>query len=109
MGVGEGTARELWAHAEALSRSAVQDFSHADARRALVTLAIAGAAGDREGFERVVAAVHRAIAKLGMDPEPLFDAAAALVDRDEQAAREVLITYPRRVGAARAAGLLGDR
>ena len=33
--------------------------------------------------------------KVGMDPVPLFDAASAMVDRDDVAAREALITSPR--------------
>jgi hypothetical protein len=39
--------------------------------------------------------VRDAARKLGMDPVPLFDAAAAMVDRDDPEAREVLITTPR--------------
>ena len=33
--------------------------------------------------------------KVGMDPVPLFDAASALVDVEDMAAREALITSPR--------------
>jgi hypothetical protein len=34
--------------------------------------------------------------RLGLDPEPLFDAAAALVAEPDRAAREVLVLASRR-------------
>ena len=33
--------------------------------------------------------------KIGMDPVPLFDATSAMVDPDDDAAREILVTTPR--------------
>ena len=94
MGIGEATARELVAHAAELAETAAREADHAALRRALVTLAIAGSAAPE--FEATVAAVCAAARRLAIDPEPLFDAAAALVARDDPAAREALVLAPRR-------------
>ena len=51
--------------------------------------------GDAEGFKAQVRGVMLAARKVGMDPVPLFDAASAMVDRDDVLAREALITSPR--------------
>jgi hypothetical protein len=64
-------------------------------RRALVVLAVAGSGGDAEAFRAEVRRVMLAARKVGMDPVPLFDAASAMVDVDDEAAREALITSPR--------------
>jgi hypothetical protein len=65
------------------------------ARRALVMLAVAGAGPDVKGFEAVARHVLRVFGRLGVDPLPLFDAASALCDLDDEPARRVLITLPR--------------
>jgi hypothetical protein len=60
-----------------------------------VVLAVAGSGDDPEGYREQVRGVMLAARKVGMDPVPLFDAASAMVDRDDVAAREALITSPR--------------
>ena len=89
------TVRELWAHADAYLAVAERELDPARIRRALVTLAVAGTGGDEAGFRRQVVELRRVARKIGMDPVPLFDAAAALVDPEDDAAREILITTPR--------------
>jgi hypothetical protein len=89
------TVRELWAHADAYLAGAERELDPSRIRRGLVTLAVAGTGGDEEGFRRQVVELRRVARKIGMDPVPLFDAAAALVDPEDDAAREILITTPR--------------
>ena len=50
---------------------------------------------DADGFKAQVRGVMLAARKVGMDPVPLFDAAAAMVDPEDDAAREILVTTPR--------------
>jgi hypothetical protein len=95
VGIAPETARALWAHSREESERAERELEPAALRRALVVLAVAGSADDPEGFRAEVRRVMLAARKVGMDPVPLFDAAAALVDRDDVAAREALITSPR--------------
>ena len=90
-----GTVTELWEQARALGERSAQEGSPRDLRRALVVLAVAGSGDDPEGYREQVRGVMLAARKVGMDPVPLFDAASAMVDRDDVAAREALITSPR--------------
>jgi hypothetical protein len=95
VGVADGTRRDLWAHAGELIARAAAEADLPALRRALVTYAVAGAGTDPEGFrERVMAACGTA-RRLGLDPEPLFDAAGALAAEDDPAAREALMMAPR--------------
>ena len=95
MGVDAETARALWAHAREASDRAERELDPAAVRRALVTLAVAGTGGDSDGFKAEVLRARDAARKVGMDPVPLFDAAAAMVDPADDAAREILVTTPR--------------
>jgi len=95
VGIEAETARALWAHAREASERAERELDPAAIRRALVTLAVAGTGGDSEGFRVEVLRARDAARKVGMDPVPLFDAAAAMVDPADDAAREILVTTPR--------------
>jgi hypothetical protein len=95
VGIGPETARELWAHAREASERAERELDPSGVRRALVTLAVAGTGGDHEGFRAEVIRARNAARKVGMDPVPLFDAAAAMVDPEDDAARQILVTTPR--------------
>jgi hypothetical protein len=95
VGIGPDTARELWAHAREASERAERELDPAGVRRALVTLAVAGTGGDPAGFQAEVIRARDAARKVGMDPVPLFDAASAMVDPADDAAREILVTTPR--------------
>jgi hypothetical protein len=95
VGIAAETAHDLWRHSREESERAERELEPAAVRRALVVLAVAGSAGDAEAFKAEVRRVMLAARKLGMDPVPLFDAASAMVDRDDEAAREALITSPR--------------
>jgi hypothetical protein len=95
VGIGPEIARELWAHAREASARAERELDPAGIRRALVTLAVAGTGGDSAGFREQVIRARDAARKVGMDPIPLFDAAAALVDPEDDPAREILVTTPR--------------
>ena len=95
MGVAPETARALWVHAREWSERAERELEPAAVRRALVTLAVAGTGGDEAGFREEVIRARDAARKVGMDPVPLFDAAAAMVDPGDDAAREILVTTPR--------------
>ncbi len=95
MGVGQAAREDLWAHAGELIARAGAEADLPALRRALVTYAVAGAGTDPEGFrERIMAACATA-RRLGLDPEPLFDAAGALAADDDPAAREALMMAPR--------------
>jgi hypothetical protein len=85
----------LWAHAREFAERAERELEPGAVRRALVTLAVAGTGGDPDGFRAEVLRARNAARKVGMDPIPLFDAAAAMVDPDDPEAREILITTPR--------------
>jgi hypothetical protein len=89
------TDREHWAHADGYLALAERELDPAGIRRGLVALAIAGSGGDVEGYRAQVVEVRRVARKIGMDPVPLFDAAAAIVDPGDDTAREILITTPR--------------
>jgi hypothetical protein len=95
VGISAATARELWAHAREASERAERELNPAYVRRALVTLAVAGTGGDSPGFQAEVIRARDAARKVGMDPIPLFDAASAMVDPDDDAAREILVTTTR--------------
>jgi hypothetical protein len=91
------TVRDLWAHARALAERAEAEADHPALRRALVTCAVAGSAGDRAGFEALLAQIYAAARRLAFaDPQPLFDAAAALVAQEDLMAREVIVLAPTR-------------
>ena len=95
MGVAPEIAHALWAHAAEASARAERELDPSGVRRALVTLAVAGTGGDADGFRAEVLRARDAARKVGMDPVPLFDAAAAMVDPEDDAAREILVTTPR--------------
>jgi len=95
VGIAPDTARDLWAHAREASERAERELDPTSVRRALVTLAVAGTGDDPAAFRDEVLRVRDAARKLGMDPVPLFDAAAAMVDLEDPEAREILITTPR--------------
>ena len=95
MGIAPDTAHELWAHAAEACQRAERELDPSGVRRALVTLAVAGTGGDEAGFRAEVIRARDAARKVGMDPVPLFDAAAAMVDPEDDAAREILVTTPR--------------
>jgi hypothetical protein len=95
VGIAPATVQDLWAHARDEAARAERELEPAAVRRAVVVLAVAGSGGDPAGFKAQVRGVMLAARKVGMDPVPLFDAASAMVDRDDVAAREALITSPR--------------
>jgi hypothetical protein len=95
VGIAPETVRDLWAHSREESERAKRELEPSAVRRALVVLAVAGSGGDAEAFRGEVRRVMLAARKVGMDPVPLFDAASAMVDRDDVVAREALITSPR--------------
>jgi hypothetical protein len=95
VGVGESTRTELWAHAADLGARAAAEADLPALRRALVTMAIAGTGGDTDGFRERVGELCETARRLGLDPEPLFDAAGALAAEDDPAAREALMMAPR--------------
>jgi hypothetical protein len=95
VGIAPETARALWAHAAEEAERAERELEPSAVRRALVTLAVAGSGGDEAGFRAEVLRARDAARKVGMDPVPLFDAAAAMVDRDDETARQILVTTPR--------------
>ena len=88
MGIAPETVQDLWAHARDEAERAKRELEPAAVRRALVVLAVAGSGGDAEAFREQVRGVMLAARKVGMDPVPLFDAASALVDVGDAAARE---------------------
>ena len=95
MGIAPETVQDLWSHARDEAARAERELDPSSVRRALVVLAVAGSGGDAAGYRAQVRGVMLAARKVGMDPVPLFDAASAMVDRDDVAAREALITSPR--------------
>jgi hypothetical protein len=95
VGIAPETVQDLWAHAREEAARAERELEPAAVRRAVVVLAVAGSGGDAAGFKAQVRGVMLAARKVGMDPVPLFDAASAMVARDDVAAREALITSPR--------------
>ena len=93
-GLSNATVADLLAHARELTERAGREADHPALRRALVVLAIAGSGA--EGFKDAVAELCAVTRRLGLDPEPLFDAAAALCAEDDVSARETLVLTPRR-------------
>lgn len=59
-------------------------------------LAVAGSGDDPAAFAAAAGALSDCARRLGIDPEPLFDAAAALVADHDVPAREALVLAPRR-------------
>ncbi len=95
MGIAPETVADLWAHAREHAERAERELDPGGVRRACVVLAVAGTGGDSEGYRAEVARLVHAARKVGMDPIPLLDAASAMVDPDDRAAREALVTAPR--------------
>jgi hypothetical protein len=95
VGIAPETVADLWAHAREHCERAERELDPGGVRRAAVVLAVAGSAGDEDGFRAEVARLVRAARKVAMDPIPLFDAASALVDRADDLAREIFVTAPR--------------
>jgi hypothetical protein len=88
----------LWAQARELTERAWEEADHAALRRALVICAVAGSGGDPPAFTELVNRVAAAATRLAFaDPQPLFDAAAALVAEDDLPAREAIVLAPDRV------------
>ncbi len=91
------TVENLWAQARELMDRAVVEADHAALRRALVVAAVAGSGRDVEAFRALVDDLARASARLAFaDPQPLFDAAAALVAENDFPAREAIVLAPTR-------------
>lgn len=91
------TVENLWAQASELTERAAAEADHAALRRALVILAVAGSGSDPVAFRELADAAARASVRLAFaDPQPLFDAAAALVAQDDYPAREALVLAPTR-------------
>lgn len=91
------TVENLWAQARELTARAASEADHAALRRALVILAVAGSGEDPEEFRRLADALAAASVRLAFaDPQPLFDAAAALVAQDDYPAREAIVLAPTR-------------
>jgi hypothetical protein len=89
----------LWAQAAELAERALAEADHAALRRALVVAAVAGSGNDPEAYRELVRSIARASARLAFaDPQPLFDAAAALVADEDLAAREALVLAPAQRG-----------
>jgi hypothetical protein len=114
-GLGAETVQDLWAHARELAERAEREADHPALRRALVTCAVAGSGGDRTAFEALLADVHSVARRLAFaDPQPLFDAAAALVAEEDLLAREIIVLAPTRAtprppGAGTPYGVLRPR
>lgn len=91
------TVENLWAQARALIDRALAEADHAALRRALVVCAVAGSGQDVETFRALLVDLAQASKRLAFaDPQPLFDAAAALVAEDDFAAREAIVLAPTR-------------
>lgn len=91
------TVENLWAQARELTRRATEEADHAALRRALVVAAVAGSGGDVATFRQIVDEIAQASIRLAFaDPQPLFDAAAALVADDDYPAREAIVLAPTR-------------
>ena len=97
MGVGDSARQDLWAHAAELVARAGTEADLPALRRALVTLAVAGAGDDVKGFAERVDEACATARRLGLDPPPRFDAAGALAAEDDPAAREALMMAPRKL------------
>jgi hypothetical protein len=89
------TVENLWAQARELTARALAEADHAALRRALVVSAVAGSGGDPVAFRALVDDIASASVRLAFaDPQPLFDAAAALVAEDDFRAREAIVLAP---------------
>jgi hypothetical protein len=76
---------------------AASEADHPALRRALVVLAVAGSGEDPDEFSALAQELARIATRLAFaDPQPLFDAAAALVADDDLAAREAIVLAPAR-------------
>ena len=93
------TVENLWAHARDLNARAAAEANHPALRRALVVAAVAGSGGDVVEYRLLVEGIALTAQRLAFaDPQPLFDAAAALVAEDDLAAREAIVLAPSRIG-----------
>jgi hypothetical protein len=91
------TVENLWAQARELTERAIREADHAALRRALVVAAVAGSGNDPEAFRALCDEIARGSVRLAFaDPQPLFDAAAALVAEDDFKAREAIVLAPTR-------------
>jgi hypothetical protein len=91
------TVENLWAQARELGERAEREADHAALRRALVVCAVAGSGNDPQAFAALMTDLAAASRKLAFaDPQPLFDAAAALVADDDLPAREAIVLAPTR-------------
>jgi hypothetical protein len=96
---------DLWAQARRLAGRALDEADHAALRRALVMSAVAGSGDDPDGFRALLAEIHAAARRLAFaDPQPLFDAAAALVAEDDVTAREIIVLAASDEHSARPPG-----
>jgi hypothetical protein len=97
VGIAPATVTDLWAHARELIELARTESDHPALRRALVVLAVAGSGEDPEEFRALAQELAAVATRLAFaDPQPLFDAAAALVANDDLAAREAIVLAPAR-------------
>jgi hypothetical protein len=91
------TVADLWAQARELAQRAEREADHAALRRALVIYAVAGSGEDKVEYRALLDELYRAAVRLAFaDPQPLFDAAAALVAEDDYPAREAIVLAPAR-------------
>ena len=91
------TVADLWAQVRELLRRADEEADHPALRRALVMCAVAGSGDDPVGYRALADELAIAARRLAFaDPQPLFDAAAALVADEDVAAREALVLAPTR-------------
>jgi hypothetical protein len=96
-GLTQTTVADLWAQARELTEQARTEHDHPALRRALVVLAVAGSGDDPEQFRALARDLAKVAERLAFaDPQPLFDAAAALVAQPDLAAREALVLAPDR-------------
>ena len=101
MGISATAVAELWQEARGLTERASAEADHAALRRALVILAVAGSGDDPAEFRRLADALAAAATRLAFaDPQPLFDAAAALVAAEDYPAREAIVLAPERATSA---------
>lgn len=99
------TVADLWREVRELTARATAEADHAALRRALVILAVAGSGDDPAAFRELANTVAAAATRLAFaDPQPLFDAAAALVAQDDYPAREAIVLAPERANASPAHG-----
>jgi hypothetical protein len=101
VGVSQAAVAELWQEVRELTERASAEADHAALRRALVILAVAGSGDDPATFRELAESVAAASVRLAFaDPQPLFDAAAALVAAEDYPAREAIVLAPERISSA---------